>query len=372
MPVDEVARGRPGYALGISASAMAYAGMVRWFEHGVWSWVARAERSIYGETVRPGLATASGSTGATVPPNDAAYEGPTIYAAPALTRFTWIANGAQSPERQFGAPRVLRPAQPKALDVCELPANSAVPVNESPRAESLDLDNEDPGTDDTEGQDATLTEVRILGPVEVLGWRVVPDRPILTELVCYLVLHRDRWVSGEALRAALRPDEVDKEQSAKTLRTYLSMLRKSLGRNALPNATSAGYRLADTVVTDWDRFRQLSEMADLQSKLDALKLIRGQPFEDIAADSYAWVFREFWISDLEVAVVTRAKEAARMCRAGGRPDDALWALRQGLLAVRSDFTLWDMYLAFASEAGEAPLRRAQHEARAALGDDAPC
>jgi hypothetical protein len=84
------------------------------------------------------------------------------------------------------------------------------------------------------------------------------------------------------------------------------------------------------------------------------------------------VFTEFWTSDLEVAIVARAKEAARLCRADGRPQDALWALRQGLLAVRSDFTLWDMYLAFASEVGEAALRRAQVEARAALGDDAPC
>jgi hypothetical protein len=150
------------------------------------------------------------------------------------------------------------------------------------------------------------------------------------------------------------------------------MLRKSLGPDVLPNATSAGYLLAGSVVTDWDQFRQLSDKSNVQSKLDALKLIRGRPFERVTADTYSWVFTEFWISDLEVAIVTRAKEASRMCRAGRRLDDALWALRQGLLAVRSDFTLWDMYLAFASEVDEATLRRAQREVRAALGDDAPC
>jgi DNA-binding SARP family transcriptional activator len=238
--------------------------------------------------------------------------------------------------------------------------------------EPLDLDEDEPVVDDIEVPNASQTEVRVLGPVEVVGWRVEPDRPILTELVCYLALHRDRPISSEGLRAALRPDEADKEQSAKTLRTYLSLLRKSLGPDALPNATSAGYQLAATVATDWDRFRQLSDLSDLQSKLEALKLVRGRPFDGVAADSYDWVFTEFWISDIEVAVVAQAKEAARLCREARRSDDALLALRQGLLAVRSDFTLWDMYLAFASEGGEAAFRRAQREARAALGSDAPC
>jgi hypothetical protein len=214
--------------------------------------------------------------------------------------------------------------------------------------------------------------VRILGPVEIVGWRVAPDRPVLTELACYLALHRDRPISTDGLRAALRPDEADKEQSAKTMRSYLSLLRKSLGPDALPNATSAGYQMSSTVATDWDRCRQLSALPDLESKLEALKLIRGRPFEGVAADTYGWVFTEFWISDIEVAVVAQAKETARLCRDAHRSDDALFALRQGLLAVRSDFTLWDMYLAFASEVGEAALRRAQLEARAALGDDAPC
>jgi hypothetical protein len=179
-------------------------------------------------------------------------------------------------------------------------------------------------------------------------------------------------MTSDSLRAALRQDEADQEQSAKTLRTYLSLLRKSLGPNVLPNATTAGYRLAGSVTTDWDQFRELSNLSDPQSKIDALRLIRGRPFEGVTADTYTWVFTEFWTSDLEVAIVARAKEAARMSRAADRLDDALWALRQGLLAVRSDFTLWDMYLAFASEAGETALRRAQREARAALGDDAPC
>jgi hypothetical protein len=285
---------------------------------------------------------------------------------------TWIANGTISPERQFGPPQVLQRTQETALGIGEPYADAGPLLVESPEAELLDLDDGEQAVDDVEVPTATRTEVRILGPVEVVGWRVIPDRPILTALACYLALHRNRPISSDGLRAALRPDEADKEQSAKTMRTYVSLLRKSLGPDVLPNATSAGYQMGAFVATDLDRFRQLSDMPDLESKLEALKLIRGRPFEGVAADSYGWVFTEFWISDIEVAVVAQAKEAARLCREARRSDDALFALRQGLLAVRSDFTLWDMYLAFASEAGEAALRRAQLEARAALGDDAPC
>ena len=372
LPVDEVARGRPGCALAISGSSMAYTVMVRWFEHKIWSWVARANSSLFGETVRPELRTSWAPVTATKS-NESAYRGPTIYSDPSGPRrmFIWIANGSESPEHQFAPPPVLQRVQEQVLGVGTRLEEGGRPLDESPRVASLDHDDE-PMIDDTEVSTAIRTEVRILGPVEVVGWHVVPDRPVLIELACYLVLHRDRPISIDGLRAALRPDEADREQSAKTLRTYLSLLRKSLGPEVLPKATTAGYQMSSTVSTDWDRCRQLSDMPDLQSKLEALKLIRGRPFEGVAADSYAWVFTEFWISDIEVAVVTQAKEVARLCREACRLDDALFALRQGLLAVRTDFTLWEMYLAFASEAGEAALRRAQLEARAALGDDAPC
>jgi hypothetical protein len=403
LAVDEVARGRAGCSLLIGASSMTYTSMVPWFNHKVWNQVAHANRSIYGETVRPELRTESMMQ--TTAPDHANYDGPTIYADPQRRArgWTWIINGTRHAEGQFGPPQVLRRRNPKLLEPGEGKANLADRVIESYRAEALDLDIYDPMTDEVPGwgappvdddgaspptleetnasedeshgfnrSDADRTEVRVLGPVEVLGWHVAPDRPVLTELLCYLALHRERPVSGEALRAAFRPDDADKEQSAKTLRTYLSMLRRSLGPNVLPNARSAGYRLADSVTTDWDQFRHLSALPDLESKLDALKTIRGRPFQDVAADTYAWVFTEFWISDIEVAMVTQSKQAALLCREAGRSDDALWALRQGLLAARSDFTLWDTYLAIASDVGDSALLRAQREARAALGDDAPC
>jgi hypothetical protein len=379
---------------------MGYTRMVRWFEHRVFSSMGRADRSIFGEAVRPELRTEPETQRQPRPHVD--YDGPTVHpdANGRARGWIWVANGMQKPDRQFGPPRVLEHLRAEALELGKRRTSRTDLVIESFRAEALEIDIYDPLTDeapdcgtkvaddairgvagtggvagtepcdDSDGQDSGLIEVRILGPVEVSGWRHAPERSVLTELVCYLALHRDRAITGESIRAALRPEELDKEQSAKTLRTYLSLLRKSLGAEVLPNATSAGYQLAGAVDTDWDRFRHLSVVGDLQSKLEALKLIRGRPFEGVATDSYIWVFTEFWISDIEVAVIAQVKEAARLCREGRRSDDALFALRQGLLAVPSDFTLWDMYLAFSSEIGEAALRRARREAHAALGDDA--
>jgi hypothetical protein len=140
----------------------------------------------------------------------------------------------------------------------------------------------------------------------------------------------------------------------------------------LPVASNGGYRLSEKVVTDWDTFKAQARALDVEAKLNALRLIRGQPFEGVATDTYTWVFSEFWISDLEVAVISQAKETARLCREARRSEDALWALRQGLIVARSDLTLWDMYMSFAAEVGETAHRTAQKMARSALGEDAPC
>jgi hypothetical protein len=213
-------------------------------------------------------------------------------------------------------------------------------------------------------------EVRILGPVEVAGWAEVPERSVLTELLCYLALHRRQAVSGDALRAALRPEGAV-EQSAKTLRTYLSSLRRALGPGVLPEGRRGGYCLSDQVRTDWDRFNELRGRDDLDSLLEALGLVRGRPFEGVPAGGFGWVFSEFWISDIELGVAAAAKEAAVVLEEQDDLRRATWALRQGLLASPSDFGLWERYLSVARQSGPRDFERAEREAVAALGDDAP-
>ena len=404
LPVDAVAKGTPGYALGVLGSQMDSWRMIPWFEHPFFAKIARLDRPFVSEAIRPELRTESVAPRARPAPNGGDYDGPTVLSDERLRseRWIWIANGSQSLERQFGPPKVRRSFRPKTLDASAVRSDLVNRAIESFRAEAFELDIYDPLLDEAPQWEPTAAidvtghqppvgrrssvdlddgvagaeraqriQVRILGPVEVVGWRAAPDRPILTELVCYLALHHDRYVTGEALRAALRPDEREKEQNAKTLRTYLSMLRKSLGPDVLPAASSAGYRLGNAVTTDLELFAGLASAEDLETKLGALRLIRGQPFEGVQKGSYLWVSSEFLISDIEVTVSSHTREVAQLCWEDGRRQDAIWALRQGLLAARYDYGLWEVYLSFASVLGRPTLERARREATAALGDDAP-
>jgi hypothetical protein len=317
------------------------------------------------------------------------YDGPIISAAgPPGPRsagpWIWIANGTNP--GMFSPPMVRRPPPPPPPD-----GFSADRIIESFRAEALGLDGYDPYLDETlEGEEdlgvedpvpedlstvelgsRTLApEILILGSVETRGWRSPPERAVAVELACYLALHRERPVSGESLRAALRPNG-SREQSAKTLRTYLSMLRKALGSDSLPSRPSGGYQLAGWVTTDWERFVELSRSDDVDDALEALLLIRGRPFEGVPSGTYAWVFSEFLVSDMEVAIVSVLTRTVEQLVQAGDLERALTAVRLGLRAVSGDYALWELYLSIAAQAGSAALSRARSEARAALGDDAP-
>jgi hypothetical protein len=327
-------------------------------------------------------------TGSTV--SAGPYDGPTIATevTPRGASWIWVANGSRSALKRFAPPPVHPKRPPRLLATPGVRPDLVERVIASFRSEALELDLYDPlidqapheYDDDLAGEktrtldpaadttEAVAIEVRILGPVEVVGWPSPPERAIVTELLCYLTLHRDRSLSGEAIRAALRP-EGDREQSAKTMRTYLSSLRRSLGPEAFP--AGAGYRLSELVTCDWEFFRKAAEHGELDMQLEALRLVRGRPFEGVRAGTYGWVFAEFLVSDIEVAVSGVAKNAADECHEQGRLDTALWSLRQGLLAAGSDFGLWERYLSLSAEVGPTAFARAEREASTALGDDAP-
>jgi hypothetical protein len=322
------------------------------------------------------------------------YDGPTIAARGGQdgNSWIWVRNGtAQS---AFAPPKTTSTST-RYERVVVGPTPLSDRVIESFRIEALEFDAYDPllddlfdsvdddagvVADDVSGADETGQSsppdpggseimVLVLGPVDVVGWRTRPERAVVTELACFLTLHRGRPVSGEMLRAALRPDGSN-EQSAKTIRTYVSLLRKAIGPDALPAASTDGYRLSANVRSDWDRFVELAH-GEPEQILEALALVRGRPFQGVPKGSYGWVFTEFLISDMEVTIVRAAMSAAGHLVALGDLEGALWAIRQGLLAVNGDFGLWQRYLSLSAEAGPAALARAQDEARAALGDDAP-
>ncbi|HVX22751.1 MAG TPA: hypothetical protein VHB02_15490 [Acidimicrobiales bacterium] len=331
------------------------------------------------------------------------YSGPYVAGAggPAGARWVWVANGIRPSGQVFAPPRPLRDPVVAAMD--RLPEDEATidRAIESWRNAAYGYDDADPFAayreddegDDNEGEDTPAAsavvselvavpgeegvevdvaqaEVRVLGPVEVTGWQVPPERAVVTELACYLALHGDRAIPGDELRVAFRPDE-EQETSAKTLRTYMSLLRRALGPDLVPTGAGGGYHLSPAVTADWHRFRGLTgPAADALALRDALALIRGRPFAGVPAGTFGWVYAELLVSDMEAAIAGAARRLAEGAMAAGDLDTAAWATRQGLIGVPADTGLWRLHLAVAAQQGPAVYERARRDAEAALGADA--
>jgi hypothetical protein len=322
-------------------------------------------------------------------PEDATYDGPVIAAwgGHEYERWVWVANGTCAVREVFGTPRPLITRAP--LVWASIPTDDATVdrIIGSFRDESWGLDEEQhDGEEDLVGEDPAeqaatpvfpqlqttkegqpAATVRVIGPVEVDGWREVPDRAIVTQLACYLGVHADRSISGGELRSALWPDDA-KEASSKSLRTYMSLLRRALGPDLVPPGTINGYRLSPRVDVDWIDFQRLtgsgSSTEDLKS---ALQLVRGQPFAGMPSH---WVYSELFVSEMEVAIVSAARQLADAGIETDALDLATWAIAQGLLAVPSDLGLWELQLSIARRRGPDELRRACRDAEAVLGADA--
>jgi hypothetical protein len=209
--------------------------------------------------------------------------------------------------------------------------------------------------------------VQVLGPIEVLGWELPPERAVVTELLLYLALHRGQRFSGDRLRYALRPDE-DQELSAKTLRTYLSMLRKCLGPDYVTSGAD-GYGVPWYVDTDFAVLERQCKEGPIERRLFLLDFIRGRPFEGVPAGGYGWLFSELWISRIETTIVASARDFALECLEAGLNEQAEHCVRQGLVGVPHDISLWELRLQIAAASGGAILDTAKQEAAAALGPD---
>lgn len=317
------------------------------------------------------------------------YDGPWI-ADRSGQRWLWVTDGTIPSEERFGWPRPISGRYPACLPgnwVRSEPDADEELATHGPddlsAAEGSDIEPSSAtegggrstpevavlGAERTEARPVGV-EVRVLGPVEVVGWRMPPERGSVVELLCFLALHRSRAVRGEVLRVALRPDG-EADISAATLRSYLSHLRRALGPGVLPPGSADGYRLGPGVGSDWERFISLSGPGATPAQLvSALALVRGRPFQGAPAGTFAWVYAELLVSDMEVAIVGAARRLGEKSMAAEETDQAEWATRQGLVGAPMNFSLWRLHLAAASRRGRAVLDRARREAVAALGIDA--
>jgi hypothetical protein len=165
------------------------------------------------------------------------------------------------------------------------------------------------------------------------------------------------------------------ETSAKSVRTYMSELRRSLGAQHVPSARGAGYRLGESVSTDWDAFvdlvaqRPVDVDDQLQALIDALHLVRGRPF---AGTDYAWVHSELLVSEMEVAISDAARRLGKIATASDRNLESIayFAGRRAALACPYDIGLWEMAMEGAAAFDRDELVRTWRDAQAMLGDDA--
>lgn len=183
-------------------------------------------------------------------------------------------------------------------------------------------------------------DVRVLGPVEVVGCAEEFRRRKPLELVAHLAVHR-QGVDADTLAEALWPD---RPSNPATLHTMASIARRCLGpdtsgRPHLPHVGSDGrYRLGPEVGLDLDRFRAhvaraaaLEDGAGASELRAALELVRGRPFTTPGED-YLWAHAEALATSVVAEVADTAHRLAEMYLEAGDARGAWWATQQGLLA----------------------------------------
>jgi DNA-binding SARP family transcriptional activator len=211
------------------------------------------------------------------------------------------------------------------------------------------------GADVTDDADASAlaevaeVEVRVLGPVEIVGAARPFARAWAVELVVYLAMHA-RGASSEQWATALWPDRI---MAAASLHSTASAARRSLGvaRSGEDHLPRAHGRLAlgDGVTSDWNRFVELSGRQQPESWKRALELVRGRPFDGLRAPD--WVLLEGIAANVEAIVVDLASRYAEYCLAAGDPSGAEWSARQGLLVSAYDERLYRILMRAADAAG---------------------
>jgi hypothetical protein len=191
--------------------------------------------------------------------------------------------------------------------------------------------------------------VEVLGPVEVSGWaEPVGRRRKLEELVVYLATH-ELPVPGERLRCAVWAEV---EVASKSFIQAMSRARRHLGgQRHLPEASGGAYRLGPGVGCSWSAFKELTGAAGAAARSDpdqamalwrqALGLVRGEPFAGVTKGSYIWAWSEGLAYEMQVAITRTADALGTLALAQDDPDTAEWAVRQGLLAMPTQLSLFD-------------------------------
>ena len=194
-------------------------------------------------------------------------------------------------------------------------------------------------------------EVRVLGSVDVRGNARPFSRAWALELVVYLAMNAGAEVSTDRWCSALWPERLP---AAATVHSTASAARRCLGVSAcgvdhLPRSHGR-LSLGESVTSDWSRFQQLAGQNTPASRLGALRLIRGRPFDGLK--SADWTILEGFVAEIETLTVEVAIRQAEWCLSETADHaGAEWAARQALKVNPYDERLYRILMRAADAAG---------------------
>ena len=249
----------------------------------------------------------------------------------------------------------LVPARPKPPALVPAPVLIAVPEGPAPVPEGA-------------------VEIQLIGRVGLAG--DVPEgaselsEPVL-EALAALALNPGRPMTREELRALLGTGR-ETERAPSTVSNYLASLRRILGPERVPDATTGGGYSVVGIGTDIARFHGLVRLATAEPDsaahhlADALSLVRGVPFSGSSEHSYGWADLHD-LGDITTMLVNAVHQAAvnlaGLAIGAGDAWLATWAIEKGLLLWEEDEDLDELYL---SAAAISPDRSALARAWAAV------
>lgn len=153
----------------------------------------------------------------------------------------------------------------------------------------------------------------------------------------------------------------------------MSRARRHLGVDAagqrhLPIGRG-GYRLGPGVACDWVRFSDLVATAEgsaLEHAIglyrQALGLVRGEPFADVAKGTYVWAWSEGLVYEMQLAVAKAADALGQLALGAGDPETARWATRQGLLVSPAQQSLFRVEMRAAAALGDIEAMERSYQA----------
>lgn len=191
--------------------------------------------------------------------------------------------------------------------------------------------------------------INILGPVTLGGTDYPLERhPKLTELVVFLALHPDGSTS-RSWTAALWPERRVPQQ---TINNRLSETRRIVGfaSDGRPRLRRNGERhLLVDFGSDWQDFQRLMRSGTKQDLSDALRLVRGRPFDELAQGQ--WVVFEGFLAEIELAISSVALRLGDLALEEHEPELCAWAAQQAIRACPFDERLHRLLMRSADALG---------------------